>query len=292
MRRLALALLLALAAAPRLARACAACACGDPTLTAMGTGKSYAGRLRLAAEWRRRAETLPTAFGDARVTEDRYTLAVAFSPLDALQLAVAAPFVDRTLTAPTLARDRAAHLGDVEVLGRYFLVGARGFDTHQLGLTAALRLPTAPELDGADGPLPLDAQPGTGAFMPALGVWYGLFAHPWSAHTSATVVVPSEGHGALRTGLTGLATAHVQRQWPIDLALRVGLDGRLGARDALAGATVRDSGGATLFATAGLGYSPLTDVLLDATLRWPVYDDRRGGERAEPSLSLAVVWDL
>lgn len=292
MRRLALALLLALAATPRPARACAACACGDPTLTAMGTGKSYAGRLRLAAEWRRRAETLPTAFGDARVTEDRYTLAVAYAPLDALQLAVTAPFVDRTLTAPTLARDRAAHLGDVELLARYFLAGARGFETHQLGLTAALRLPTAPELHGDAGPLPLDAQPGNGAFMPAIGAWYGLFAHPWSAHVSAALVAPFEGHGALRTGLTGLATAHVQRQWPLDLALRLGLDGRLAARDALAGAPVETSGGATLFATAGLGYSPLTDVLLDATLRWPVYDDRRGGERAEPSLSLGVIWDL
>ena len=48
----------------------------------------------------------------------------------------------------------------------------------------------------------------------------------------------------------------------------------------------------TAFAMGGLVYSPVTDTLLHATVRWPVYDDRRGGERAEPSFGLGLTHDL
>lgn len=277
--------------APRAADACAACACGDPTLTTMGAGKSFAGRLRLSGEWRHRAEEIPTAFGPARVTEDRYTLAAAYAPFETVQLAVSLPLVDRALATPTLARDRAFGLGDVELLGRWFLAGTRGFEAHQLGLTAGLRLPTGPELTGADGaPLPLDAQPGNGAFMPSVGAWYGLFAHPYSAHLSLTAIVPLEGHQGFAPGPAGLATAYVQRQWQTTLAVRLGLDGRLAGADRQRSETLDDTGGTTVFAAPGLSYSPLIDVLLHATLRWPLYDSRR--EQAEPSLSVGVIYDL
>lgn len=298
--RASLPLSIALAAllAPAAARACAACACGDPTLTVMGAGeagpgKSYAGRLRLSAEWRRRTEAVPDPFGTARVVEDRWSLGLAWAPLDAVQLAATLPLVDRTLERPTLARDRALHVGDAELLARWFALGARGRAPHQLGLTAGLRLPTGPELTGADGaPLPLDAQPGNGAWMPSLGAWYGAFAHPWSGHVSATLVHPFEGHGGFAPGLAGLATAFGQYQWGADLAARLGADARLTGRDHQDGAAIADSGGPTLFALVGLAYSPIIDTLLHATLRWPMLDARRGGERAEPSFSLGVTHDL
>lgn len=291
-RALVLAVWMGFGALPRVAQACAACACGDPTLTAMGAGKSFAGRLRLSGEWRRRSERRATGLGEARVREDRYTVGAAYAPVDAVQLAVTVPLVDRTLDHPTLAQDRALHVGDVELLARYFLVGARGFAAHQVGVTAGARLPTAPEVRGADGvALPVDVQPGNGSVMPSAGAWYGLFAHPWSAHVSGNLIAPFEGHAALRPGVAGLMTAQVQYQWETQVAALVGVDGRLTGRDAIAGVRVEASGGATVFATGGLGWSPVVDTLIQATLRWPVYDDRRGGERAEPSISVGVVWD-
>ncbi len=293
--RTALPLLFALlcAAAPDTTHACAACACGDPTLTVMGTGKSYAGRLRLSGEWRRRSESIPSAYGTDRITEDRYTLGVAWAPLDALQLAATVPLVDRTLDTVTLARDRAVHIGDVELIGRWFVLGARGRATHQLGLTGGVRLPTAPEVSGAGGaPLPLDAQPGNGAVMPSVGAWYAAFAHPWSAHVSLTGVASTEGHAGFAPGLAGLATAFGQYQWGAGIAARLGADGRYTGRDTQGGAPVDASGGGTAFALGGLVYSPVTDTLLHATLRWPVYDGRRGGERAGPSLAIGLTHDL
>lgn len=289
-----LALLLALGLlVPRSASACAACACGDPTLTVMGTGKNFGGRLRLSAEWRRRAETEAGTYGASRVTEDRFTAGAAWAPLDTLQLALTVPLVDRRLETATLARDRALNLGDVELHGRLFVSGARGRATHQLGLTAGLRLPTGPEMRGADGrPLPLDAQPGTGGFMPSVGAWYGLFAHPWSGHFSLNGVVATTGHGGFAPGPAALLTAFGQYQWGTALALRAGIDGRWTGRDDVRGATVAESGGPTLFAAGGVVVSIGEDTLLHGTLRWPVVDARRGGARSEPSLAAGVAHDL
>ena len=51
-------LCLALYLAPTRASACATCGCGDPTLTLMGAGQPFSGRLRLGAELRYRWDEL------------------------------------------------------------------------------------------------------------------------------------------------------------------------------------------------------------------------------------------
>lgn len=286
-------LLLALAwLAPSSASACAACACGDPTLTAMGTGKNFAGRLRLSTAWRRRAESVPMAFGAGRVTEDRLTVAAAWSPIDRVQVAVELPWVVRAVSTPTLARDLTSAPGDAELRARWFVAGARGRTPLQLGLVAGLRAPTGTALrDDAGALLPLDSQPGNGAWMPSAGVWTGLFAHPWSVYWSATGWLPFAGHDDFTVGPVALSTLFVRRQWDTLATVRAGVDARLSARDAFAGRTVEASGGTTAFALVGGGLG-LGETLLNATLRWPIYDDRRGGDRAAPSFELSVTHDL
>ena len=284
---------LALLALPGAAAACAACACGDPTMTVMGTGKSFGGRLRLSTEWRRRAETTPGAHGPTRIVEDRFAAGISWAPIDAVQLGLTLPLVQRTVDTATLARDRVLHVGDVDLLARWFIFGARGRATHQLGLTAGLRLPTGPEVSGADGrPLPLDGQPGTGGYLPSLGAWYGLFAHPWSLHLALSGVTATAGHGGFAPGAAALGTAMGQYQWGTAVALRAGLDGRWTARDTVDGQTVHGSGGPTLFAAGGAVAGVTEDMLAHAMLRWPVLDERRSGERAAPSVSLGLTLDL
>ncbi len=288
-----LAVFTALLALPATAAACAACACGDPTLTVMGTGKSFGGRLRLSSEWRRRAERAPGTFGETRIVEDRVVFGTSWAPLDALQIGLTVPVVDRTVETATLARHRALHIGDIDLLGRWIVVGARGRATHQLGLTAGLRLPTGPESTDAEGrPLPLDAQPGNGAFMPSVGVWYGLFAHPWSGHLSVSGVFSGEGYAAFTPGAAGLLTAFGQYQWGTAFATRLGVDGRWTGRDADGGVPIDASGGPTVFGLVGGLAEVTTDVLVHATLRWPLVDARQSGERAEPSVALGVTLDL
>ena len=76
----ALLALLALAAS-RLASACAACGCGDPTLSAVGAEKPYAGRLRLSLNTRYRSDTVGTeGVNKLSLQETRADLQAAWSP--------------------------------------------------------------------------------------------------------------------------------------------------------------------------------------------------------------------
>src|SRR5262245_42147523 len=110
--------LLAAALAPRAARACAACGCGDPTLTAMGVEKPFKNRVRLSLEERFGGHTV----GDPSWQESSWTLrsalAASWSPIVRLTVAAMLPLVTSWIESPGRPRDHFTGLGDGEISAR------------------------------------------------------------------------------------------------------------------------------------------------------------------------------
>jgi hypothetical protein len=288
-------------AAPSVARACATCACGDPTITTMGSEKPFAGRLRLSAEVRRRAETID----GVDVADHRLILAAAYAPWSHLVVAAELPLVWRDGESTA-----AAGPGDATLRGKLFVLSA-GRDTarHLLAVTGGVTLPTA--LRRADGE-PVALEPGTGAVAPELGLGYGFFAYPWSVQASASALRPiggwddSEPAPALRSSLA------VQYQPSWALAVGLGVDARLEG-NAHAATASQESGlvrslvpaphdGHDHTPTSGAGalvmLSPTastqvgTDFFLTATVRVPVWRDLPAGHDEGLTVAFALVKDL
>ena len=180
---LALALGLALGT-PAHARACATCGSGDPTLTVMGEGQPFEGRLRLSASLQYRWDRVSaTAIDDVLLHEGRLDLGVSFAPTDRLTLSATLPVVFRDVRWQSLAHLQTIGLGDAEVRARLVLLRDRAVaPSHLLGPTVGLKLPTSiDQVNAAGQRAPVDAQTGTGTFDPLLGVFYGHFEAPWSS---------------------------------------------------------------------------------------------------------------
>lgn len=289
---------LALAAvlvAPRVAQACAACACGDPTLTVMGTEKVFAGRLRLSFEAQHRTDQV----GEARVdrielSEQRFELGAAFAPLDWLMLSARVPLVYREVTEVNLERDRRARLGDSEVRAQAHLIPRTGLSqTHVLAVHAGLELPTGSVERDEDGKLYRpELQPGSGSWDPLFGATYGLFLRPISFYVSSTLYLPTTGHDELRGGLSVRSSLAAQYDLFDELALRLAIDTRAERVSTIAGATEPDSGGFIAYVSPEIVYSPVMDLMLRAVVRIPTVDALIGEHDEGPMFVLGAAYDL
>ena len=181
---------------PAEGQACAACGCGDPTLTTMGTEQPFAGRLRLATQMRGWGETTGQQAVDAvSLRELRMDLSVAYAPLPWLFLSATLPLQARSVQDVSLARETAWGLGDMEVGAKVFVFRDRDFSPdHLVGVFVGARLPTSPTVNDARGvPLSLDAQLGTGSVDPLAGLSYTAFRGEWSFIVNATGYLPTRG---------------------------------------------------------------------------------------------------
>lgn len=268
---------------PTAASACATCACGDPTLTLMGAGRTFAGRLRVGLELQGRQEQVarPGDLAYEDTVERRLTLGAAYAPVRQGQIALRLPWVSRAYTGASMSRDEVSHVGDLEIRGRWTVYEDRAFaPRHQLGVSVGLRAPTAPWIEGEDRPLTEEAQPGTGAWVPLAGLWYAWRAQPWSGWISLGGERPGEGWRGRRPGATALLSALFQYQLGGAVALTAGAEGRWSAADRVNGARDPDTGGTVWMATGGLVAQPVTDWLVHCTLRVPVID-AQAGDRQE-----------
>lgn len=290
---LALAALLAGTLTPQPAQACASCACGDPTLTAMDRELPFAGRLRLSSVLSLRSERAGVPrVSEIEATEQRLTLATSWSPLDALTVALALPVVRRTATEVSGRRHQGYGLADVELRGRWTWSLGRGESRHLLMAHAGLDVPLLPELSVDGVALPLEAQPSTGAFAGMVGAAYGLFEYPWSLYLSASARLSTEGHHATRAGPALLATASLQRQLGTSVAVRLSVDARADAAATEEGLDDPHSGGLLLMVTPELSWSPATDWILSAGLRVPAVVALRGEHAEGWGGTAGVTWDL
>lgn len=285
-------LALVLALVPE-AAACAACACGDPTLTTAGLEKPFAGRVRLGTTFRYRWATLDEAPGRVEL-EDRYQLDVAAigAVTDRVVFSAVLPLGVAGVRSPDLAWQRAVAPGDLALDGRFVIVRDPA-QRHLGGLTAGLDLPTGPRVHGAEGPLP--RQVGQGVFVGRIGVWYGAFLGAWSVFVAGQARVPTPpvpGWDDVRPGPGGLGTIAVQAAPHPAVALRASLDARGLGPDVRDGAALAASGGWLLTATPTVVASPTTDLVLYAGVRFPVAQHAASGEHEGVSPEVGLVADL
>jgi hypothetical protein len=279
---------------PAAGHACASCACGDPTLTSMGTEQPFAGRLRLATQLRAWGQTAGQRNVDAvSLRELRLDVSAAYAPLPWLFLSATLPLQARTVQDVSLARETAWGLGDMEVGAKVFVFRDRDFSPdHLLGVLVGTRLPTSPtQRDAAGLPLSLDAQLGTGSVDPFLGLAYTAFRADWSFVASATGYLPTRGREGFRAGASLRTTLALQYQPRSRWALRLAVDGRLERPSDTHGVSDPVGSGAIAYLSPDVLFSPVTDVVIQLGVRLPVLNFLRDVQQT-PILQAAVAYDL
>jgi hypothetical protein len=271
----------------RQAVACAPCNCGDSTLTVVGIEQAYKNRVRLALD-----ERLDThEMGDARSQTLRTQLALAWSPLDRLTLAVSLPWIDTWI-----AEGPSVHgLGDLELVGRATLWRNRRFaPEHVLWLTTILKTPTGPRVSDPDGyPVPEDDQPGSGSWDPGAALSYGWFGGLTSVFLSATGRGTTPNDRGYRRGALFSGAASIQVQPWKWFATSLGADVIWREHDTLkSGAAAPDTGGTTLRVLTSLLFSPHSNVLLRLGVAIPFAQVANGRQSEGPQILLSMAWDI
>lgn len=275
--------------------ACAACSCGDPTLTTMGTEQAFAGRLRLSSELRYRGLETGTRGANAVVLqESRIEFGLTYAPTAWLLLSATVPVVYHNVQYVNLARDRVFGLGDADLRAKAFLFRDRAFSPrHLLAGLAGLTLPTAPELMDASGAsLNHDAQPGNGAFVPQLGLSYAHIRRPWSFFGSSLLSFPAQGRDAHALGGMLRSGVSVQYQPGLLLAARLGIDSRVDGISRSDGVAEADSGGLIAFASADVIFSPLEDLTFRLGGAIPILNYLTGEQQESAIGMLGVMYDF
>ncbi len=264
--------------------ACSTCATGDPTLTTMGAEQPFENRVRLATMVQHRSgqDGLDT------LDEQRLDLAVSWAPTDRWIVSLQMPFVRRTRTQPNLHEDMAYGPGDLELRTRYLVYTDRGFaPRHQIGVQAGADLPTT-----AAVPMDFEMQPGRGAFSPTAGLTYGGSFDEMSVYLSSNVLWPVVSRFDTILGPSWLNSLVVQYQPWTFLAAQVGADTRWSAEGTSFSQPDASGAGFVSFAVLGVSVSPVTDLLLNATVRLPVYQALSDDHSEGPVFSAGLTYDL
>jgi hypothetical protein len=283
------------ALSPRPAAACAACGCGDPTLTSMGTEKPFAGRFRVSAEFRHLTlEIGAPETGGFDLREERLTLGLAYAPIAWVFLSVEQPVVQRAATYANAASDSVTHVGDTVVRAKLFVFQDRPFDArHLLSLTAGSRLPTAPEQRASDGaPLSSELHTGAGALGAIAGLAYAAFFRPWSMYASSTATAPMVHRFDFVPGPSLDWTVGAQLQALDEVAIRLDADARWDDVERTSEGVEPDTGGFFAFLSPQVAVSPVTDFLISAGVRVPFLQRPRGTRDEGPIFFGSVVLDL
>ena len=268
MFRKALALLLALPilSGSAAAHACATCGAGDPTLQIVGMEQPIEGRFRVGAVVTHQSIT----DDDAETYDQRLTLGATWAFGDAAVLSLSLPLVWREVSYRTLAYDQTLGLGDADLRVRATLFRDRSFaPAHRLLLDLGSRLPTGMVLGDAQGLLPLQAQPGTGAFEPNVGLLWISNVDDFSVWAQANVAFPFTGTDGWRNGIALRANVAVQWQPLTELAVRVLADSRFEGASGRITETLPSEVNSALFLGGGVVVAPATDWVMHLVVRVP-----------------------
>lgn len=290
-----LALALLMLVSPRELWACAACACGDPTLTVMGTEKPFAGRFRLSLELQHRSDEVGLdRVNRIELSEQRLDLGLSYVPYSWLGFSLRAPLIRRDVREVNLAQTERVRFGDLEVRAHFFPLEHKTMNQrHVLQLILGAELPTGSiEHDAAGRPLRPEIQPGSGSVDPFAGVAYGLFLSPLSFYASATVYVPTEGFAEIRGGTALRSSLTAQYDFSSVIGARLSLDSRLEDRTEMHGEVEPDTGGFIAYVSPELVVSPLTDLILRAVVRIPVIDALYGAHDEGPMFLVGAAHDF
>jgi hypothetical protein len=298
MRHLMILPLLTLAAllASSEASACASCANGDPTLTAaIGEEIPTGNRVRaglMSRYWSRAAVSHGNDHDHSLLLREvQLNLLASYAPTDRLVFALNAPVHARELSGGHGAPWRTLALGDVELAARWVMFRDREFSpNHLVSLLAGVELPTSPiHLDDSGTTLDPDYQTGSGSFDPRIGAGYSFFSFPWSVQVSSSLRLPTRGTAGLRQGEQVELRAGAQRQFGFGLGARLTAEARYEGEEFVRGVPAEGSGGAIAYAAPSLLYSPVRELVLEATAHLPVY--AHGSPEAElPTYTLTAMY--
>jgi hypothetical protein len=281
--------------APRAARACAVCGAGDPTLTLMGSEKPFEGRLRIAGDLRLGSVWAGAPAEDViQIDEERLELDVAYAPTRTLFLSLAVPLLHRVASYHDGTSSPLFTIGDVALRAKQFIwSGRRGAFVHQVAIQGGLDTPTSPQEEGEHGvALPAVLQPGMGAVAPFVGAFYGFTRGPWSFYASAAVYLPFAVRDGPHATESFRTAASVQRQIGRVFASRIGIDTRLDGSCEAYGKPDPNSGGFVGYLSPELVVSPVTDLLLTATVRVPAVQAFHGYHHEGAIAGLGLTYDF
>jgi hypothetical protein len=275
--------------------ACATCLCGDPTITTMGTEKPFAGRMRAGIEYLSRGEkAAEPGVNEFTVNEERVTLNFSYALNTEWMFAASLPMVTKEVERFDLSHARGSGIGDMDLSARWFLGRDDSFPVKYLwGMQFGLRVPTSTEQKKDGESIDIDAQPGVGATIPSLGVWYGRYALPWFFYTSASVQhALTDGYQNYQAGDVMLLTGLAQYALNMGVAVQLSLDGRFKKPDQYDGVEDPNSGGVLIMAKPGIAWTPLEDLVINLNYQIPVIENPNGIQEEDPTFRLGVAYDF
>jgi hypothetical protein len=282
-------------ASPSVARACAVCGCGDPTLTVMGDEKTFAGRARASAELRIGHVRVGTpGIDETGMSEERLELSGAYAPTRSLLLVLAVPLLYRQPSFHDGATSRFFTIGDIELRAKLFVWEARRSEfQHRIALQGGIKAPSGPvERDDRGAPLPSALQPGLGAVTPFAGLFYGLGRGPWSFYASATAYLPYAVRDSAHASDSLRISGTVARQVGRTFAGRIGLDTRLDASGEAGGKPDPNSGGFVAYLSPAIVVSPVVDLLLVFGAHVPFAQALHGQHHEATIATTSVTYDF
>lgn len=273
------------------AYACVTCGAGDPTLQIVGMEQPVDGRFRVGAV----ATHQSISDHDATTYDQRLNVGVSWALGDAAVLSLSLPLVWREVRYATLAEDHAFGLGDADLRARVTLFRDRAFaPAHRLLLDLGTRMPTGTVLGDAQGLLPLQAQPGTGAFEPNLGALWISNVDDFSLWGQLNVAFPFTGTDGWRNGVTGRVNLAAQWQPLPELAVRMLVDSRFEGTSQRVNEMLPDELNAALLVGGGVVLAPATDwvlhlvVRVPALIHYPSHPSRAEGVNVEAGVAIDV----
>lgn len=281
--------------APGTVLACATCLCGDPTITTMGTEKPFAGRMRAGVEYLSRGETAAQPdINEFEVDEERITYSFSYALNSEWMFAASLPMVTKKVTRFDNSHAQGSGIGDMDFSARWFVGKDESFPVKYLwGVQFGLRVPASSEQKKNGAAIDIDAQPGVGATIPSVGIWYGRYAMPWFFYTSAVVQhAVTEGYQDYQAGDVALLTGLVQYALNYGVAMQLSLDGRFKKHDKYDGVEDENSGGVLIMATSGIAWTPVEDLILNMSYQLPVIENANGRQEEDPTFKIGVAYDF
>jgi len=229
----------------------------------------------------------------ANIRELRADLSSAWAPSERWFIVANLPFIYRRVSDDNLSESEVWGLGDAELDAKWFAWQDRAFAPRQLlALLAGVELPTGSWQKDANGEyLPLEVQPGSGSLDLVLGASLTAFWGPVSGWLSLRWLQPLLMRDALQPGSALSASLALQHQVTSWLALRLASELRWDQPSEEAGEPDPNSGGAILFGSGDLGWSPGADLTLWFGLRLPLVNALHGAHEEGASVSLVVARD-
>jgi len=263
---------------------------GDPTLTLMGTEKSFIGRLRFSADYLSRIEKMGLeGFNQVKLTEQRVTFGVGYAWDEKLNLSMRLPIVRKQLQFVNLAEQTHTGMGDLELSAKWTLFSD---DQHQhrhlWGIVGGARIPTTIKINNLD----IDGQSGTGAFVPNVGLWYGFYEYPYFLYASSVYHYAFEGFDKFKAGDAVVSTLAGQFALDHSFAIQLALETSWSQQNKMNSQADPDSGGTLGFLSPKLIYSITPDILVNLGVQIPVIKKLKGHHQEDTTLQFGVVYDF